>query len=168
MDFFDNYRDVPNSTFLLDKEIHESNRRKMPRTSCLIPAHYNINQRLYSSFILDINAAGVCVETDRAFPAGAKIFLQYFDPYSRRSTLLNGLIAWSSDAAIGVKFNYHLFTPIWDKTEGGVSVQKLTHWFQFLHICIYETNIIGTNSWLVVPIRCSVSQFLGRSETCGT
>ena len=112
INYFDNYEDVPNSTFELDMEIHGSNRRKVPRTPCLIPAHYNINQRLYSSFILDINKAGVCVETDRAFPAGAKIFLQYLDPDTRRSTLINGLIAWSSGAAIGVKFNYHLFTPI--------------------------------------------------------
>ena len=112
MNYYDNYRDIPNSIFDLDKEIHGSDRRKAPRTPCLIPAHYNINQRLYSSFILDINNAGVCVETDRAFPAGAKILLQYLDPYSKRSTLINGLIAWSSDAAIGVKFNYHLFTPI--------------------------------------------------------
>lgn len=112
INYFDNYEDVPNSTFELGMEIHGSNRRKVPRTPCLIPAHYNINQRLYSSFILDINNAGVCVETDRAFPAGAKIFLQYLDPYAKRSTLINGLVAWSSGAAIGVKFNYHLFTPI--------------------------------------------------------
>ena len=78
----------------------------------MIPAHYNINQRLYSSFIVDITKTGVCVETDRAFRAGEKVLLQYLDPYSRRSALVNGRIAWSSDAAMGVKFNYHLFTPI--------------------------------------------------------
>ena len=110
--YFDNYEDAPNSTFELNMEIHGSNRRKVPRTPCWIPAHYNINQRLYSSFILDINKAGVCVGTDRAFFAGAKIFLQYLDPYTKRSTLIKGLIAWSSGAAIGVKFNSHLFTPI--------------------------------------------------------
>ena len=104
--------DSHNSALALDQGFQGSNRRKVPRTPCLIPVHYNINQRLYSSFILDINQAGVCVETDRAFQAGAKVFLQYLDPFSRRSTLIKGFIAWSSDAAIGVKFNYHMFTPI--------------------------------------------------------
>ena len=104
--------DSRNSALALETEFRGSDRRKVPRTPCLIPVHYNINQRLYSSFILDINRAGVCVETDRAFPARAKVFLQYLDPYSKRSTLIKGFIAWSSDAAIGVKFNYHIFTPI--------------------------------------------------------
>ena len=104
-------RDAQNLTFNLDLKIHEPNRRKGLRTPCLIPAHYNINRRLYSSFILDLNEAGAFIETDRSFPAGHKIVLNFFDPYSRRSSLINGLIAWSSDAAIGVKFNYHLFTP---------------------------------------------------------
>lgn len=112
IDYFEYHQDVPNSTFELDREIHGSNRRKVPRTPCLIPAHYNINQRLYSSFILDINSTGVCIKTDRAFPVGTKIFLQYLDPRSKRSILTNALVAWSSDAAIGVQFNNHPFTPI--------------------------------------------------------
>jgi hypothetical protein len=96
INYFDNYEEVPKSTFDLDAKIHGSNRRKVPRTPCLIPAHYNINQRL----------------TDRAFAVGAKIFLQYIDPYSKKSTLRDGLVVWSNDAVIGVKFNYHPFTPI--------------------------------------------------------
>ena len=110
--YFDNYEDAANSSYELDLEIHGSNRRKAPRTACMIPAHYNINQRLYSGFILDINNAGACLETDRAFRAGSKILLQYLDPYSRRSALVNGRIAWSSDLAMGVKFAFHPFTPI--------------------------------------------------------
>lgn len=112
IDNFENYRDIPNSTFEPEFKIHGPNRRKEPRTPCLIPAHYNVNQRLYSSFILDINSSGVCIKTDQAFPAGAKILLQYLDPHSNRSVLTNALIAWSNTAAIGVKFNYHPFTPI--------------------------------------------------------
>ena len=110
--YLENYEDSANSPYELDLEIHEPNRRKLPRTVCMIPAHYNINQHLYSSFIVDITKAGVCVETDRAFRAGEKVLLQYLDPYSRRSALVNGRIAWSGDAAMGLKFNYHLFTPI--------------------------------------------------------
>ena len=109
--YFDNFKDVPNLAFSLDMKIQRSDRRGEPRTPCLILVHYKINRQLYSSFILDINEAGAFIETDRSFPAGDKIVLKFIDPYSRRSTLINGSIAWSIDAAIGVKFNYHLFTP---------------------------------------------------------
>jgi len=109
--YFNDFRDVPNLTFDLDMKIHGSNRRKEPRIPCLIPVHYKIYRGLYSSFILDINETGAFIETDRSFSSGDKIVLKFLDPYSRRSSLINGSIAWSSDSAIGVKFNYHLFTP---------------------------------------------------------
>ena len=108
--YFDNSRNFSNLTFDFDVKINEPNRRKEQRTPCLIPAHYKINRLLYSSFILDINEAGAFIETDRFFPTGDKIVLKFLDPYSRRSSLINGSIAWSRDAALGVKFNYHLFT----------------------------------------------------------
>jgi len=111
INYFDNLRDDPYLTFDLGNAIHELNRRKEPRKPCLISAHYNINRQLYSSFILDINEGGAFIETDHSFPTGDKILLQFLDPYSRRLSLINGSIAWSSAAAIGVKFNYHLFTP---------------------------------------------------------
>jgi Tfp pilus assembly protein PilZ len=97
--------------FDLYSEIHEPNRRKEQRETCLIPAHYKIKRQLYSSFILDINEAGAFIETDRSFPIREKVILKFLDPWSRRSTLINGSIVWSSDAAIGIKFGYHLFTP---------------------------------------------------------
>ena len=109
--YFNDNKDVPNLTLDLGMKIREPNRRKEPRTPCLIPAKYKINRMLYSSFILDINEAGAFIETDRSFPTGDKVVLKFLDPYSRRSSFINGSIAWSSDAAIGVKFNYHLFTP---------------------------------------------------------
>jgi Tfp pilus assembly protein PilZ len=89
---------------LLDK-------RKKDRTPCLIPAHYNIMEGFYSSFILDINKFGAFIETDRRFTAGQDIMLQYFDPFSRKSSELKGEIVWSSDDGIGVKFNYFLYSP---------------------------------------------------------
>lgn len=109
--YFDKSRDITNLTSDLGMKIHEPNRRKELRTPCLIPADYNINRRLYSSFILDINETGAFIETDRSFPSGDKVVLKFLDPYSRRASIINGSIAWSSDVAIGVKFNYHLFTP---------------------------------------------------------
>ena len=110
--YFENYEDIADSTYELDLEIHGSNRRKAPRTACMIPAHYNIDQRLYSGFILDISNSGACIETDRSFQAGTRLLLQYLDPFSRRSALVDGRIVWSSDSAVGVKFAIHPFTPI--------------------------------------------------------
>ena len=112
INYFDNYKEVSDLKFDLGIEFQEPNRRKEPRTPCLIPASYKINRQLYSSFILDLNEAGAFIETDRSFPAGDKILVNFIDPYSRRSSLINGSIAWSSEASIGVKFNYHLFTPL--------------------------------------------------------
>ena len=111
INYFDNSGDVSNFIFDLGLEINEHSRRKEPRTPCLIPASYKINRQLYSSFILDINEAGAFIETDRSFPTKDKIVVRFLDPYSRRTSLINGLIAWSSESAMGVKFNYHLFTP---------------------------------------------------------
>jgi len=108
LNYFYNTQKTPDRNF---DEGFELNRRKEPRTPCLIPASYKINRQLYSSFILDINEAGAFIETDRSFSTGDKIVLKFIDPYSRRSFLINGSIVWSSEAAIGVKFNYHLFTP---------------------------------------------------------
>ena len=108
--FFYNNKNFSESTFDLGIGDKGYNRRKETRTPCLIPASYKINRQIYSSFILDINETGAFIETDRSFPAGDKIILKFLDPYSRRSPLINGSIAWSNDYAIGVKFNYHLFT----------------------------------------------------------
>jgi len=108
--FFYNNKGISESTFDLEIGDKGYNRRKETRTPCLIPASYKINRQIYSSFILDINETGAFIETDRSFSAGDKIVLRFLDPYSRRSSLINGSIAWSNEATIGIKFNYHLFT----------------------------------------------------------
>ena len=79
--YFNDYKKAPTSTFDLDMETYEPDRRKEPRTPCLIPAHYNVNRQLYSSFILDMNETGAFIETDRSFPAGNKIVLKFLDPF---------------------------------------------------------------------------------------
>ena len=109
--YFTENKEVQNFNFDFGPKAHEPNRRKEPRIPCLIPAHYKINRRIYSSFILDINETGAFIETDRFFFTGDKIVVKFIDPYSRRTSLVNGSIAWSSLAAIGVSFNYHMFTP---------------------------------------------------------
>jgi hypothetical protein len=88
------------------------NRRELPRTECLIPVHYKVNLRPYSGFILDLSETGAFVETDREFGTNGKISLRYLDPYSKRPSLINGIIAWNRDNAVGVKFKHIFSFPI--------------------------------------------------------
>jgi hypothetical protein len=68
-----------------------------------------VNWEKYSGFILDLSVTGAFIETDQEFPIKGKISLPYLDPYSRRPALINGIIAWSRDNAIGIKFK-HVFS----------------------------------------------------------
>ena len=107
--YFDSFKEISNLTINPDiVGVHGPNRRKLPRTPCLISAIYNIKSRFYSSFILDLSDVGAFIETDREHDPGETIVLQYIDPSYRRSLLVNGKIAWSRDNAIGVNFNYIL------------------------------------------------------------
>jgi hypothetical protein len=107
--YFNNFKDnadlASNSDVI---ETHGPDRRKFPRKSCLISAHYNVKNRLYSGFILDLNQSGASVKTDGEFPLLEKILIQFIEPFSGRSNLIDGHIAWSNDAAFGVKFYRHL------------------------------------------------------------
>ena len=85
------------------------NRREFPRTECLVPVHYKVNWRSYSGFILDLSETGVFIETDREFDTNGKISLRYVDPNGKKPSLINGIIAWSRDNGIGVKFK-HIFS----------------------------------------------------------
>ena len=107
--YFNNFKN--NADLAINSDVIERNgpdRRKFPRTSCLISAHYNIKNGLYSGFILDLSQSGACVKTDREFPFPEKILIQFIEPFSGRSNLIDGHITWSNDAAFGVKFYRHL------------------------------------------------------------
>lgn len=88
------------------------NRREFTRTECLVPVHYKVNWRHYSGFILDLSETGAFIETDREFDTNGKISLRYVDPLCKRSSLINGIIAWSRENAIGVKFKHIFSFPI--------------------------------------------------------
>jgi len=85
--------------------------RKTYRTPCLIPAHYNILDSSYMSYILNINDHGAFIETDERFAIGQDIKLKYFDPFCRIPLKFKGKIVWSSFDGIGVKFKYLLDSP---------------------------------------------------------
>ncbi|MCK5488050.1 MAG: PilZ domain-containing protein, partial [Desulfobacterales bacterium] len=59
----------------------------------------------YNSFILDINAFGAYIETSGTFPVGQELNLTFFNPFSHKHIDLGGEIIWSSNYAVGVKFN---------------------------------------------------------------
>ena len=105
--YFNSIKKNSNITVEPDKrKVHCDDRRKSPRAECLIPAHYKVNLEKYSGFILDLSLTGALIETDQEFSKKGKISIRYLDPYSRRPALINGVIAWSRDNAIGVKFKH--------------------------------------------------------------
>jgi len=79
-------------------------KRRKNRTPCLIPAHYQIYDNSYQSFILDINDSGAFIETNEGFPIGQPVRLEFFDPFSRKFSKVVGEIVWSGLHAVGVKF----------------------------------------------------------------
>ena len=78
--------------------------RENHRKPCLINANYQIHDRDYKSYILDISIGGVFIETDKQFPAGQTVKMKFNIPHLSRNLRLDGKIAWSSPEGFGVKF----------------------------------------------------------------
>lgn len=91
--------------FLINQAKHIVDKRTKHRNSCLIPVEYKLEKRDYKSFILDINAFGAYIETSEPFPVGQELNLTFYNPFSHKQIDLEGEIIWSSNYAIGVKFN---------------------------------------------------------------
>ena len=91
--------------FLLNQAKHIVDKRTKHRNPCLIPVNYTLEKRDYNSFMLDINAFGAYIETNELFPVGQELNLNFFNPFSHKHIDLEGEIIWSSNYAIGVKFN---------------------------------------------------------------
>ena len=91
--------------FLLNQAKHIVDKRTIHRNPCLIPVKYSLEKRNYNSFMLDINAFGAYIETSEPFPVGRELNLTFFNPFSHKHIDLEGEIIWSSNFAIGVKFN---------------------------------------------------------------
>ena len=91
--------------FLLNQARHIVDKRTKHRKPCLIPVNYTLEKRNYNSFILDINSFGAYIETSGTFPVGQELNLTFFNPFSHKHIDLEGEIIWSSNYAVGVKFN---------------------------------------------------------------
>ena len=57
-------------------------KRREFRKYCLVPTHYNIENRSYTSFILDLNKSGAYIETDEYFLSGQYLDLSFVNPFS--------------------------------------------------------------------------------------
>jgi hypothetical protein len=80
-------------------------KRKGCRKDCLIPIYYTINNKSYTSFVLDLNNSGAYIETDEYFLSGQYYDLKFVNPFSGKEISAISKIVWSSPDAMGVKFN---------------------------------------------------------------
>lgn len=86
-------------------EGNEPSMRENPRKPCLINANYQIRDRDFRSYILDISIGGVFVETKDRFKLGETVILNFTLPDSPDPFSVRGKIAWSSSDGFGVKFD---------------------------------------------------------------
>ena len=105
--YFYSFEDGKKLMFTVDEKIDGVNRRRMPRSKCLIPAVYWIDDTSYLSFILDINKGGAFIETDKCFDVGKKIFLDLYLQTNQPTPgykYFYGTIKWSTDIHMGIQF----------------------------------------------------------------
>ena len=81
-------------------------KRGHARKPCLISVTYSVKEREYRSFILDVSAFGVFIETKDDFPAGQELRMAFTVPGHQIPFQLTGEIVWHGIQGIGVKFRY--------------------------------------------------------------
>jgi Tfp pilus assembly protein PilZ len=81
-------------------------RRGDLRRQCLIPVDYLVQGQIFNSYILDISAYGVFIETDEPFAPGLDIRMTFSLPEQKEPFNFSGQIVWSGAEGLGVKFNY--------------------------------------------------------------
>ena len=81
-------------------------RRGHSRKPCLMSVDYTIQNRHYRSFILDISAFGIFIETKNLFPTGQELKMSFTVPTHQKPFKLAGEIVWCGTQGIGVKFKY--------------------------------------------------------------
>jgi Tfp pilus assembly protein PilZ len=97
------YQDQPVTTIELDN--YETTMRENPRKPCSIKVQCHIQNRSFSSYIIDISTVGVFIETSKNFSVGQKMALKFYIPNHHQPLRLNGVIAWNGLQGIGVKFS---------------------------------------------------------------
>ena len=74
------------------------------RKSCMLNIDYQVENRNFEGFMLDISPAGAFIETGESFDAGQRIDLSFSLPNSPGQLKLSGEILWKGMLGIGVKF----------------------------------------------------------------
>jgi Tfp pilus assembly protein PilZ len=100
-DVFDEDKSV--RTLNLDDD--ESFMRGNARKTCLIPVAYKVEDRSFKSYIIDISAVGVFIESKDLYPIGRKITMSLTLPNHHQALQLKGRVARSGAQGIGVKFD---------------------------------------------------------------
>lgn len=89
----------------LSLEGNEPSMRESMRKPCLINANYQIRDKDFRSYVLDISIGGVFIETKDRFKPGEAVVLNFTLPDSAEPFSVAGKIAWSGPAGFGVKFD---------------------------------------------------------------
>ena len=76
------------------------------RKNCLVKVNYVIQDTPFKSFILDVGAFGVFVETDNAFPVEEEVLLIFTLPNHPEPFHVSGDIVWSGPQGFGARFKY--------------------------------------------------------------
>jgi Tfp pilus assembly protein PilZ len=79
-------------------------RRKHPRKSCAVPVDFTDGDRAFKSFLQNIGAGGVFIETTKGWHVGQQIALTFSLPNVNKPTKLNGEIVWGTTDGFGVMF----------------------------------------------------------------
>jgi Tfp pilus assembly protein PilZ len=78
--------------------------RKRKREPFFMVVNYSVEDRLYTSHILDISAGGVFIETRIPFTAGQEVSLTFPLPDYQKHIKIIGKIVRVTQQGIGVKF----------------------------------------------------------------
>jgi hypothetical protein len=75
------------------------------RKNCLIKVSYDFRGSRHNSFILDISAFGVFIETDQPVPEGEKLSVTFRLPEEYQPFHLSGEVVWCGAHGCGIRFS---------------------------------------------------------------
>lgn len=75
------------------------------RKSCMLNIDYQVEERRFEGFMLDISPAGAFIETDEPFTAGQPITISFSLPGTPQRLNVSGEILWKGLLGMGVKFD---------------------------------------------------------------
>ena len=75
------------------------------RKNCLIQVNYEADGHRHNSFILDISAFGVFIETDRPIAVGQQVKMTFRLPEELKPFHLSGEVVWCGSHGCGIRFS---------------------------------------------------------------